>query len=123
MSVVEAAQTAAETNGQMEEKGVVVKGDQPCGTGEISLKKAYEQHVTQAPDPRQKKLAEVTVAGYELILRVQVSCWLDMPISGITRTWSARRSRACRLSLRRPRSRESMALMMLQPPLAFTRIR
>ena len=86
MSVVEAAQTAAETNGQIEEKGVIVKGDQPRGAGEITLKKAYEQHVTQALDPRQKKLADVTVAGYESILRVHVPRWLDKSISDITRT-------------------------------------
>lgn len=64
MSVVEAAQTAAETNGQIEEKGVIVKGDQPRGAGEITLKKAYEQHVGQVLDPRQKKLTDVTIADY-----------------------------------------------------------
>lgn len=86
MSVVEAAQTAGEINGQIEEKGVVVKNDQPRGSAEITLKKAFEQHVTRALDPRQKKLADVTVAGYETLLRVHVPRWLDMSISDITRT-------------------------------------
>ena len=86
MGVIEAAQTAAEINGQIEEKGVVVKDDKPRGAGEITLRTAYEQHVTRALDPRQKKLQDVTVAGYEAALRVHVPRWLDMSISDITRT-------------------------------------
>lgn len=64
MSVVEASQKAARINGQIEEKGVILKDDQPRGAGEITLKKAYEQHVTQALHPRRKKLQQVTVDGY-----------------------------------------------------------
>ncbi len=86
MGVIEAAQTAAEINGQIEEKGVVVKDDQPRHAGEITLRVALEQHVGRALDPRQRRMTDETALGYAAVLRCHVPRWLDMPISDITRT-------------------------------------
>lgn len=85
MTVIEAAQTAAEINTQVEDAGVVVKDTRPRGAGEITLREALEQHVTQALDPRQRKISEETAAGYASVMRLHVPRWLDMPISDITR--------------------------------------
>ncbi|MFV0334011.1 MAG: tyrosine-type recombinase/integrase [Tropicimonas sp.] len=85
MTVIEAAQTAAEINTQVEDAGVVTKDARPRGAGEITLREALEQHVTQALDPRQRKISEETAAGYASVMRLHVPRWLDMPISDITR--------------------------------------
>ncbi|MEZ5773124.1 MAG: Arm DNA-binding domain-containing protein, partial [Defluviimonas denitrificans] len=85
MTVIEAAQTAAEINTQVEDAGVVTKDARPRGAGEITLREALEQHVTQALDPRQRKISDETAAGYASHLRLHVPRWLDMPISDITR--------------------------------------
>lgn len=85
MTVIEAAQTAAEINTQVEDAGVVTKDTRPRGAGEITLREALEQHVTQALDPRQRKISDETAAGYASHLRLHVPRWLDMPISDITR--------------------------------------
>lgn len=86
MSVVEASQKAAEHSDGIEEKGVLVKQAGARIAGEITLKEAYDQHVGRALDPRQRKLEEVTIAGYESILRVHVPTWLMMRIDEITRS-------------------------------------
>jgi len=85
MTVIEAAQTAAEINIQIEEAGIVVKDKRTRGADEITLREALEQHVTQALDPRQRKISEQTADGYASVLRLHVPRWLDMPITDITR--------------------------------------
>lgn len=85
MTIVEAAQKAAEINTQVEEAGIVVKDKRPRGADEITLREALEQHVTQALDPRQRRISEQTAAGYASVLRLHVPRWLDMPITNITR--------------------------------------
>lgn len=86
MTVIEAAQTAAETNGQIEDKGVMVKDTRPRGAGEITLRVALEQHVGRVLDPRQRRITDETAHGYAALLRCHVPRWLDMSISDITRT-------------------------------------
>lgn len=85
MTVIEAAQTAAEINIQIEEAGIVVKDKRTRGADEITLREALEQHVTQALDPRQRKISGQTADGYASVLRLHVPRWLDMPITDITR--------------------------------------
>lgn len=85
MTVIEAAQAAAEINTQVEEAGIVVKDKRPRGADEITLQEALKQHVTQALDPRQRKISEQTADGYASVLRLHVPRWLDMPITDITR--------------------------------------
>jgi integrase len=85
MTVIEAAQTAAEINTQVEDAGVVTKDARPRGAGEITLREALEQHVTQALDPRQRRISEETAAGYASVMRLHIPRWLDMPISEISR--------------------------------------
>lgn len=85
MTVIEAAQTAAEFNTRIEEAGVIVRNDAPRNAPEITLRLALEQHVTQALDPRQRKVSAETAAGYAAMLRLHVPRWLDMPITDITR--------------------------------------
>ena len=70
---------------QVEDAGIIVKDKRPRGADEVTLREALEQHVTQALDPRQRKISDDTAAGYALHLRLQVPRWLDMPISEITR--------------------------------------
>lgn len=86
MTVIEAAQSAAERDAKVEQHGVLVPDAKPRGSGEITLREALEQHTTGSLDGRQKKLRPVTIAGYESLLRVHVPTWLDMPIDEITRT-------------------------------------
>lgn len=85
MSVVEAAQEAAVRSDGIEEKGVLIKDAGPRNAPEINLRLALEQHVTQALDPRQRKVSAETAAGYAAMLRLHVPRWLDMPITDITR--------------------------------------
>lgn len=85
MTVIEAAQTAAEINTQVEDAGIIVKDKRPRGADEVTLREALEQHVTQALDPCQRKISDETAAGYASHLRLHVPRWLDMPISDITR--------------------------------------
>lgn len=86
MTVVEAAQDAAARSEGIEEKGVLVKEVAARPDGEITLQIALEQHCTQALDPRQRKLEEVTIEGYKSVLRVHVPTWLNMRIDEITRS-------------------------------------
>lgn len=83
IGVIEAAQTAAEINTRVEETGLVKNG--PRRSSEVTLSEALEQHVTQALDPRQRKISDDTAAGYASVLRLHVPKWLDMPITDITR--------------------------------------
>lgn len=85
MTVIEAAQTAAEINQRVEDTGITRHDDRPRNAPEITLRVAFEQHVSQALDPRQKKLTAVTIADYESVLRCHVPRWLDMSISDISR--------------------------------------
>lgn len=85
MSVIEAAQTAAEINTQVEDAGIIAKDKRPRGANEVTLREALEQHVTQALDPRQRKISNETAAGYASHLRLHTPRWLDIPISDITR--------------------------------------
>lgn len=85
MTVIEAAQTAAEFNTRIEEAGVIVRNDAPRNAPEITLRVALEQHVTKALDPRQRHVSEETAAGYAAMLRLHTPRWLDMPITDITR--------------------------------------
>lgn len=85
MTVIEAAQTAAEFNTRIEEAGVIVRNDVPRNAPEITLRVALEQHVTKALDPRQRHVSEETAAGYAAMLRLHTPRWLDMPITDITR--------------------------------------
>lgn len=85
MTAIEAAQTSAEINIQIEEAGIVVNDKRPRGVDKITLREALEQHVIQALDPRQRKISEQTADGYASVLRLHVPRWLDMPITNITR--------------------------------------
>lgn len=85
MTVIEAAQTAAEFNTRIEEAGVIVRNDAPRNAPEITLRVALEQHVTKALDPRQRHVSAETAAGYAAMLRLHTPRWLDMPITDITR--------------------------------------
>lgn len=85
MGVIEAAQTAAEFNTKIEDTGVLVRTDAPRNAPEVTLRVAFEQHVTQALDPRQRKVSAETAAGYLAMLRRHTPRWLDMSITDITR--------------------------------------
>jgi len=85
MSVIEAAQTAAEINARVEATGITQHDDRPRNAPEVTLRKAFDEHVSQALDPRQKKLTAVTIADYECVLRCHAPRWLEMSISDITR--------------------------------------
>ena len=85
MTVIEAAQTAAEINTRVEDTGVTRHDDRPRNAPEVTLRTAFQQHVTQALDPRQKKLTDATIADYEGVLRCHASDWLDLSISDISR--------------------------------------
>ena len=85
MGVIEAAQTAAEFNTKIEDTGVLVRTDAQRNAPEITLRVAFEQHVTQALDPRQRKVSAETAAGYLAMLRRHTPRWLDMSITDITR--------------------------------------
>lgn len=85
MGWIEAAQEAAVRSDGIEEKGVLIKDAGPRNAPEITLRVALEQHVTQALDPRQRKVSAETAAGYAAMLRLHVPRWLDMPITDITR--------------------------------------
>ncbi|MDP4034051.1 MAG: Arm DNA-binding domain-containing protein [Pseudorhodobacter sp.] len=67
--VIEAAQTAAEINQRVEETGITRHDDRRRNAPEITLRVALEQHVTQALDPRQRKVSAETAAGYAAIRR------------------------------------------------------
>lgn len=73
MSVVEAAQEAAVRSDGIEEKGVLIKNAGPRNAPEITLRLALEQHVTQALDPRQRKVSAETAAGYAAPARPPVA--------------------------------------------------
>lgn len=85
MTVIEAAQEAAVRSEGIEEKGVLIKDAGSRNAPEITLRVAHEQHVTQALDPRQRKVSAETAAGYAAMLRLHVPRWLDMAITDITR--------------------------------------
>ena len=61
MTVIEAAQEAAVRSDGIEEKGVLIKDAGPRNAPHITLRLALEQHVTQALDPRQRKVSAETV--------------------------------------------------------------
>jgi len=83
MSVIEAAQTAAEIHTRVEATGITQHDDRPRNAPAVTLRKAFDEHVTQALDPRQKKLTAVTIADHECVLRCHAPRWLDMSIPDI----------------------------------------
>ena len=66
MAVLEAAQTAAEINIDVVDAGIVTKDKRPRGAGEVTLREALEQHVTQALDPRQHRISGETAPRMRL---------------------------------------------------------
>lgn len=82
MSVVAASQAAEKLSNGVESSGIITK---QRSSSDLTLRRAFEEHISQALDPRQKKLADVTVTGYESLLRVHVARWLDMPLTDISR--------------------------------------
>ena len=72
MTLIEAAQTAAEINTQVEDAGIIVKDKRPRGADEVTLRVALEHHVTQALAPRQRRISDETAAGHASHLRLHV---------------------------------------------------
>ncbi|GLS85567.1 hypothetical protein GCM10010873_05400 [Cypionkella aquatica] len=72
MGWIEAAEEAAARSDGIKENCVLIKDAGPRKAPEIRLRVVLDQHGTQAPVPRQRKVSAETAAGYAAKLRPHV---------------------------------------------------